>query len=160
MTAADLSQWKVSQPMTNSPSPAPDPAAAGWTALPVSGSPFVRELGQLWSRRDTDGDIQLGFVTNASHANLHGIIHGGVMLTFADYTIGAIGARLTGNPNAVTIDLNMQFLSSTQIGEFVAGSGRILRQTKSFLFLEGEMHGPDRQIAAFTGVWKTIKPLR
>lgn len=144
--------------MSNSTLTAPDPAALGWIAEPESQSPFVRELGQLWSRRDPDGSIHFGFVTNPSHANLHGIIHGGVMLTFADYTIGAIGARLTGNPNAVTLDLNMQFLSSTQIGEFVAGTGRILRQTKSFLFLEGEMHGPDRQIAAFTGVWKQMKP--
>ncbi|MGE0230745.1 MAG: PaaI family thioesterase [Flavobacteriaceae bacterium] len=144
--------------MSHPPATAPDPVAEGWFAEPESSSPFVRELGQIWSRSDSEGVTRFAFVAAPAHANLHGIIHGGVMLTFADFTIGAIGARLTGNPNAVTLDLNLQFVSSGQVGEFIIGSGRILRRTKTLLFLEGELHGPDRQIAAFTGIWKYMRP--
>lgn len=143
--------------MSNSAAPLTDPAAQGWIAEPLSTSPFVRQLGQIWHRRDEDG-IRLAFTVLPSHANPNGVAHGGVVLTFADFTIGEIGARLTGNPNAVTIDIDLQFISAAQIGDFLVGTGKVLRKTQSLLFLEGEIHCADRQVASFTGVWKYFKP--
>src|SRR6516225_8005066 len=82
-------------PMTNNDPPggppaagAPagfDPAAAGWE--PYTDEGFIGLVGPFWTRRA--GDTHLFAVTaQPKHHNRRGIVQGGMLMTFADRSMG------------------------------------------------------------------------
>lgn len=73
----------------------------------------------------------------ASLSNSDGAIHGGALLAFADIALFA-GAFLCGveqGYDAVTLDLNMQFVSSASIGQPLDAVVEVLRETRKMAFL-------------------------
>ena len=58
-----------------------DPAAEGWR--PMRGAPFPAGIGIPWSKRVNDS-WRYGLLTTAEHANPQGVVHGGILMTFAD----------------------------------------------------------------------------
>jgi acyl-coenzyme A thioesterase PaaI-like protein len=55
-----------------------------------------------------------------------------------------------------TVQLDMQFLDAVQIGEFVECLAKVVRRTRSLVFMSGELVVGDRVVATATGVWKTL----
>lgn len=130
-----------------------DPASEGWARREDSG--FVALVGPLWTRRDGEGD-SYGFLAEERHLNRGGVVHGGMLMTFADQSLGMAAWAANGDRPQVTVQLETQFISSVRDGEFVEARCRVLRQTNSLLFMRGDLTVGDRLVAACSGVWKMM----
>ncbi|HEX4043777.1 MAG TPA: PaaI family thioesterase [Xanthobacteraceae bacterium] len=127
-----------------------DPAANGWDR--VQGHNFGELVGPIWRR----GDALFGFVAAEKHRNHIGRIHGGMLMTFADQAMGMTGRRATGEKPHATIELNMQFMGSVEVGDFVEAHCDVVRMTRSVLFIEGKLKVGARIVAAASGIWKIL----
>jgi uncharacterized protein (TIGR00369 family) len=127
-----------------------DPAAHGWER--VEGHKFGELVGPIWRR----GDALFGFLAGDKHRNHIGIVHGGMLMTFADQAMGMTGRRSTGEKPHATIELNMQFIGTVKVGDFVEAHCDVVRQTRSILFVESKLRVGPRIVATGSGIWKIL----
>jgi len=127
-----------------------DPAAQGWER--VRGHNFGELVGPIWRR----GDALFGFVSTDKHRNHRGIVHGGMLTTFADQAMGMTGRRATGEKPHATIEINMQFIGAVKVGDFVEAHCEIVRETRSLLFIESKLKVGSRIVATASGIWKIL----
>lgn len=91
------------------------------------------------------------------HMNPEGVVHGGVLLSFADYVIyRGIGDVLGHDIAFATINLDSQFLAAAKAGEVLYGEGEIVRATRSIIFAQGRIWTERREIIRASGIWKII----
>jgi acyl-coenzyme A thioesterase PaaI-like protein len=50
----------------------------------------------------------------------------------------------------------MHFVDAVQIGEFVEAKCKVVRRTRSLVFMSGELVVGERVVATANGVWKTL----
>ena len=134
-----------------------DPALHGWSHLPGGG--FPAHAGPLWYKPGQDGVPPLfAMLADTRHINVHGIVHGGMLMTFADTGMGiTIWEALERTP-CVTIQFSIQFLDAAMPGDFLELDVEVLRQSSTVVFVRGLLRAGQRRIAAADGVWKTIRP--
>jgi uncharacterized protein (TIGR00369 family) len=130
-----------------------DPEAEGWAARPPIG--FSGLTGPLWSRPEGDG-WAYGLLAESRHANGHGIVHGGMLVTLLDNTLGLAVWHATGLRPSVTMQLNTHFMAAARPGEFLEARGEILRLANSVAFVRGTLTVGDRLVAAADGLWKVL----
>ena len=90
------------------------------------------------------------------HLNNRGIVHGGLLMTFADQAMGMTGRRKTGEKPHATIELNMQFIGGVKVGDFVEAHCNVVRETRSVLFIESKLKIGAQIIASASGIWKIL----
>lgn len=79
-------------------------------------------IGPLYTR-GKGKDLVLGLRAEKKHCNMRGTVHGGILATLADITIGYSLAFSTEPPTAVvTANLALDFLSSAQHGDWLEAS--------------------------------------
>jgi acyl-coenzyme A thioesterase PaaI-like protein len=130
-----------------------DPAADGWKVLPERGFPVV--VGTFWSKRFGDA-YRFGFVAEERHANVGGVVHGGMLVTFVDDLLGASVWFAVKQRPVTTVQLNTRFISPARPGDFVTLVPEIQRVTKSVVFVRGEVFVGDRLVLSADGVWKIL----
>lgn len=130
-----------------------DPAAAGWTKIRDEG--FAELAGPYWERV-ADGALGYGFFTEERHRNRNGMIHGGVLLAFADQAMGMTAWKASGQTLQATAQLSLQFVAAVQIGDFVEAHCTVARATRSLVFMTGILTVSERVVATASGVWKLI----
>ncbi|AMJ61962.1 hypothetical protein AXW83_18145 [Bosea sp. PAMC 26642] len=81
---------------------------------------------------------------------------GGMLMTFADRAMGATARSATNQLPQATVQLSYQFIDGVRIGEFVTARCRVLRRTKSLIFVDGEFFIGDRIVGSAQGVWKIL----
>lgn len=128
-----------------------DPAAHGWTHEPEDG--FLGLVGPIWMRRDATG-TRFGFVADRQHANLLGVVQGGMMMTFADRGLGMLAWEAADGRPSVTLSFDMQFMGPGRIGTFIELSGEAVRRTASFVFMRGLVTSGSDALAVCQGSWK------
>jgi uncharacterized protein (TIGR00369 family) len=128
-----------------------DPAAAGWEK--VKAHNFGELVGPIWRR----GDPLFGFAATEKHANHINIVHGGMLATFADQSMGMTAMRATGNKPHATIELNMQYIGAVNIGDFVESHCEVVRITRSIIFIRSTLKVGERVVASASGVWKILQ---
>jgi len=131
-----------------------DPAQQGWSTHADEG--FIEHVGPIWERRDA-GELRYGFVADPKHANLLGVVQGGMLMTFADRALGLRAWEAAGGTPCVTVQFEMQFLSSGRIGEFIELHPEVVRSTTSLVFLRGVLTAGSRSVAAASGIWKRVQ---
>lgn len=85
--------------------------------------------------------------------NPQGTLHGGVIATVMDISMGHLVNRIAG-PGA-TIEMKIQFMRPVSAGRAVC-EGRFLRRGRNLSFMESRFYGPDGKLAGLaTATWKT-----
>jgi uncharacterized protein (TIGR00369 family) len=139
-----------------------DPRAAGWKPLPAEGYPAL--VGPFWAKREP-GEAPGGqrawryaFLAEPRHVNLGGVVHGGMLMSFADDVLGMTVWEAAGRKPCTTVQLNTQFVSPARIGELVEGRAEVLRATRTLVFVRGVLTagGDDRTVVSAEGVWKIL----
>jgi len=137
-----------------------DPAAQGWE--PVWSDNFIGTVGPIWRRPDSEpaehGRRRFGLLAETRHLNINGVVHGGMMMSFADQALGLTARSVNVGHRQATAQLDTHFLSAVQEGEFVEADCRVSRATKSLLFMAGDFTVGDRPVASAHGVWKIGPP--
>jgi acyl-coenzyme A thioesterase 13 len=113
----------------------------------LQSSPFSDLVGPLY--RCDEGDLpRVGLVIRSDHANTMGFAHGGLLATLSDVALGqAVKAVLPEGFTAVTANLNMTFLGSAAVGDWVEAWTSIDKQGKRILFATCELRSPVGLIA-------------
>lgn len=130
-----------------------DPLADGWKVLPERGFPV--QVGTFLSKRFDDG-YRFGFQAEQRHANVGGVVHGGMLVTFVDDLLGATVWFAVQQRPVSTIQLNTRFISPARPGDFVTLIPQVQRVTKSVVFVRGEVFVGERLVLSADGVWKIL----
>jgi acyl-coenzyme A thioesterase PaaI-like protein len=130
-----------------------DPVAAGWT--PYSDEGFIGLVGPLWTRQSGDNHFY-GFKAESKHHNRRGVVQGGMLMTFADRSMGMTCWYANERQPQATVQLDMHFIDAVQVGEFVEAKCNVIRRTRSLVFMNAELVVGTRVVATATGVWKTL----
>ncbi len=128
--------------------------SAGWKIVDTSG--FVHLVGPLWQRL-VDDRHEYALITEDKHHNRRGLVQGGVIMTFADRTCGMTARYVSGKPTLATVQLDTHFVESGKIGETLISRPRVVRSTRSLIFITTEVTVDRRCIAMANGVFKILK---
>ncbi len=130
-----------------------DPAQDGWVALEDDG--FIGFVGPIW-QKSVAGEQLFGFLSQPKHKNLRGVVQGGMLMTFADRSMGATSRSATDQAPQATVQLSYQFLDAVKLGEFIVAKCTVLRRTKSLVYVDGKILVGDRCVGSAQGVWKIL----
>jgi acyl-coenzyme A thioesterase PaaI-like protein len=128
--------------------------ASGWTMVETTG--FLQLIGPLW-QRVIDGEAEYALVTEDKHHNRRGLVQGGVLMTFADRTCGMTARFVSGRPKLATVQLDTHFVEAGKIGEILLSKPRVVRSTRSLIFVSTEVTVEKRCIAMANGVFKILR---
>ena len=126
----------------------------GWKLVETTG--FLHLIGPLWHRL-VDGGHEYALVTEDKHHNRRGLVQGGVLMTFADRTCGMTARYASGKTTLATVQLDTHFVEAGKIGEILVSRPRVVRSTRSLIFVSTEVTVDKRCIAMANGVFKILK---
>ena len=130
-----------------------DPAAAGWE--PDVDHGFLGLVGPIWQRQSGDG-YRYAFMAEPKHHNRRGVVQGGMLMTFADRSMGRTCWFANGKQPQATVQLDVHFIDAVQIGEFVEAKCTVVRRTRALVFMRAELVVGERVVATANGVWKAL----
>jgi acyl-coenzyme A thioesterase PaaI-like protein len=84
-------------------------------------------------------------------------VQGGVLMTFADRTCGMTARHVTGKPTMATAQLDVHFVEAGKIGEVLISRPRVVRATRSLIFVSTEVTVDKRVIVMANGVFKILR---
>jgi len=121
----------------------------------ASSETFESFVGPLYEKWDDDG-YACGFQAARHHENHRSVVHGGMLFTLADHTLGyMVGERTAGKPCA-TITLNVDYLSGARSGDWIECTGAITGETRSLIFIKGQLSIDGEPVMTASGVWKKL----
>jgi len=129
---------------------------AGWYKW-AGIDPFEDATGPFYVTRDEQG-VVCGFRPGPGHRNGHGIIHGGCLMTFADFSLFMLGATQDEDVSGVTVTMNCEFVAPAQAGQVLLARGERTGGGRSLVMARGQISADGRPVLAFSGVIKRIKP--
>jgi acyl-coenzyme A thioesterase PaaI-like protein len=139
---------------TDTETPPITPPGAGWEQIDDIG--FLDLVGPIWRRRV--GDVyHYGFTAEPRHANLNGVVQGGMMMTLADRGMGRTVRMAHGDKPVATVHFSYDFIAPALIGHFLELHPKITNQTGALVFMESVVMDGDRMIGRANGVWKKLK---
>ena len=118
---------------------------------------FMKHNGGLFFRSITENDYEFKSKVNENHLNAAGITHGGYLAALIDAGAGTSAHRASGNSPCVTISLDIKFIGTSKVGDEILGKTKILKKTKSLVFLFCELSCNNKIIASASGIWKILK---
>jgi uncharacterized protein (TIGR00369 family) len=126
----------------------------GWTIVDDDG--FLSLVGPLWHR--TTGEMhQYAIAAQQKHKNRRGYVQGGLLMTLADRSLGMAARAGSGATAVVTIQMDTHFIDAAKIGEILVSSPRVVRATRTLIFLNTEITADDRCVTMASGVFKIMK---
>jgi uncharacterized protein (TIGR00369 family) len=129
----------------------------GWMTWGRGADPYETVLGPFCFR-ENEGRIRAAFQPRREHLNGGGAIHGGALMSFADFALFAIAHNALRGAHAVTLTCNSEFLSPGGLDAVVEADGEVLRDARSLIFVRGLISQASRPLLAFSGTLKKIKP--
>ena len=117
---------------------------------------FMKYLGGLELKQISE--TQYEFIVEVKEMNLNSgkIAHGGFLATIADTGMGTAAHRVAGDKRCVTINLDMKFISAGQLGDKLKGAVKILKKTKTLVFISCEISNDKEIVVSASGTWKIL----
>ena len=118
---------------------------------------FMKHNGGVMFRDISEKEYEFKSTINENHINAAGITHGGYLSALVDAGAGTAAHRCAGNSPCVTISLDLKFIGVSKIGDEIIGNVKILKKTKTLVFLFCELKCNEKIITSASGVWKILK---
>jgi uncharacterized protein (TIGR00369 family) len=134
--------------------PAFDDPPEGFVPSSTRG-PYTTHNGPFFHKVTEDG-FWHGVRVRERHCNSRGITHGGMLMAFADGLLGTAVFRETKTV-ALTIRMTSDFLSSARPGDWLEGTARVVKATRSVCFCEAELYVGSRPVLKANGVFKLMQ---
>jgi len=115
---------------------------AGWRIW--SSDPFELLSGPFYSRRTADRGQVCAFRAEQKHMNGSGFMHGGCLMTFADYALFCIADQELQGTGSVTASMNCEFIDAARAG-------------RSLVFIRGTITTADRPLLTFSAIVKKVR---
>jgi acyl-coenzyme A thioesterase PaaI-like protein len=78
------------------------------------------------------------------------------LMTFADRALGMAAWQEIGHQPQATIQLDVHFVKTVKIGEFVEAQCEVVRRTRSVVFMRGTLVVGSHLVATANGIWKIL----
>ena len=125
----------------------------GWQTWP--NEPFEHDAaGPFYLRREADGTMVAAFRAQRKHMNAGGVVHGGALMTFADFALFALAHTGEEDGYGVTVAFTSEFLSGAKEGELIEARGEVVGGGRSITFVRGLMTADGRPVLNFSGTIK------
>jgi len=118
---------------------------------------FMKHNGGLLFRNISGTEYEFKSTINENHLNAAEITHGGYLAALIDAGAGTSAHRSANGAPCVTISLDLKFIGPSKIGDEISGKTKILKKTKSLIFIFCELKCNDNIIASASGIWKILK---
>ena len=118
---------------------------------------FMKHNGGVMFKNISESEYEFKSVVNENHLNAAGITHGGYLAALIDAGAGTAAHRSAQNAPCVTISLDLKYIGASKIGDEIIGHVKILKKTKTLVFLFCELKCNDKTITSASGVWKIMK---
>ena len=133
-----------------------DPVAHGWRPGMPASSGFETRIGPLWKKPGDDGRWRYGFLAMTHHINLQGVVHGGMLLSFADEALGQTVWRAVQKRPCATVSLNGNFVGPARLGDWVEAETEIVRHGRAMIFTQARIYVGERTVFNADGIWKLL----
>jgi uncharacterized protein (TIGR00369 family) len=117
--------------------------------------PFENFVGPLYEIGEKL-DRRYAFIVDERHVNMRGVIHGGMLMTLADMTMGQAAWDACDYADVVTLNMQSQFIRGARLGEIVKVQPALTRRTRSIIFLRGDFKVGAEIIFSCASLWKII----
>ena len=118
---------------------------------------FMKHNGGLLFRNISETEYEFKSTINQNHLNAANITHGGFIAALIDAGAGTSAHRASNNSSCVTISLDLKFIGVSKAGDEIIGKVKILKKTKSLIFLFCQLFCDEKIIASASGIWKILK---
>ena len=119
--------------------------------------PAEDHIGPFYYKRTGD-DYEFAFEAGAQHCNASQIVHGGVLMTFADYGLCMVATNGYATETCVTVSFNSEFVSAARSGRVVTCQAETVRKTGSMVFVRGQVSTAGETVMNFSAVVKRLLP--
>jgi uncharacterized protein (TIGR00369 family) len=124
----------------------------GFVPFPNQG-PFLEGIGPIQVREGGDA-LVLGLRAEERHTNHRGTLQGGLLSTFADFTLGrAIEADADDDRPRATVSLTVDFLKPAKPGDWIESRARVERVGSTLAFADCSLTVEGREIVRARAVW-------
>ena len=117
---------------------------------------FMQNIGNLYFKKIDEKKFEFSIKVLENCLNTGGIAHGGFIATIADTGMGNAAHIAAGNRRCVTINLDIKYISASKLNDNLIGKVKILRKTRTLVFISSEIFNSDNLIAAASGTWKIL----
>ena len=118
---------------------------------------FMKHNGGLLFRNISENEYEFKSTINNNHLNAAGITHGGYLSALIDAGAGTAAHRSADNAPCVTISLDIKFIGLSKVNDEIYGKVKILKKTKTLVFLFCELNCNGKIITSASGIWKILK---
>ena len=108
-------------------------------------------------RNSLDTECELKSTRNNNHLNAAGITHCGYLSALVHAGAWTVSHLSANNAPCVTISLDLKFIGASKVGDEIIGNVKILKKTKTLVFLFCELSCNNKIITSASGVWKILK---
>jgi uncharacterized protein (TIGR00369 family) len=119
-------------------------------------SPFTDPWEPLYSKK-TDKAVIMGLRLAKAHSNARGLIHGGLIASPADNSMGYSCAQATGwITSFVTVSLAVDYLGSARIGQWLAVECEVIKTGSTLCFAQSLIKADDTVIARASATFRVV----
>jgi len=130
---------------------------AGWSCYP-GGDPFEDLAGPFYFRVGDDGRAVCAFRAERKHLNGGGFLHGGCVMTFADFSLFVIARDVIDGSRTVTATFNGELVGTAHEGDLVECAGEVVKAGRSMVFVRGLITCAGEPVMSFSSVLKKMGP--
>ena len=127
---------------------------AGWLNWPHDA--FESHAGPFYFRTDDDGRAVCAFRAEQRHMNGGGFMHGGCLMTFADFAMFSIAHEEMRDSHAVTLSMTSDFLEPSRVGQWMEARGEVTRAGGKTVFVRGTITADGKPVFTFTGIIRKV----
>ena len=118
--------------------------------------PFEELVGPLCFKEDEAGRLRFAFEAKPHHVNTSGQVHGGMLMTFADFALCLAAIHGLPNERCVTVSMSCEFTAPGGAGDFVESTAEVVRRTRSLTFVRGQVTAGDRILLNYSAIVKRL----
>ena len=119
-------------------------------------SPLTDPWEPIYSKQTPDAII-LGLRLATPHTNARGFAHGGLIAALTDKAMGhSCGHKMRGAYSLVTVSMAIDFVSSAQIGQWLAVETDVIKTGRTICFAQSFIKADDVVIARANGTFRVV----
>lgn len=130
---------------------------AGWSWYP-GGDPYEDLAGPFYFRIGDDGRPVCAFRAEKKHLNGGDFMHGGCVMTFADFALFVIARDALADSRSVTATFNGEFVGTAHEGDLIECTGEVVKAGRSMIFVRGIIATGGEPMMSFSAVLKKTRP--
>ena len=117
---------------------------------------FENRAGPFYYREEDDGAAVCAFRAEPRHMNGGGFMHGGCLMTFADFALFSIAHCEMDGQWGVTLNLAADFLAAAKAVQLIEARGEVTRGGGKTVFVRGLVTADGTPVLSFTGIIRKV----